>query len=97
MTLVGTEAVLPPSAVYEHVKNVVAADSWIGSGTGWHRYPDLNKEFEFDLPDDEAARLPHAADIVMLAKSLFARLEYVDPADALPVYLRDQVAHKKSK
>jgi tRNA threonylcarbamoyladenosine biosynthesis protein TsaB len=97
VTLAGTEAVLPPSAVHEHVKNVVTADGWIGSGTGWRRYPNLNQGFEFELPDDEPDRLPHAADIVMLAKFLFARLEYVDPADALPVYLRDQVAHKKAK
>ncbi len=102
VTLAGTEAVLPPSAVHEHVSHVVDGDEWmgsgwIGSGTGWRRYPDLNSKFQIDVLDDEADRLPHAADIVMLAKFSFARLEYVDPADALPVYLRDQVAHKKAK
>lgn len=61
----------------------------IATGTGFGRYPELTQRGAWVsiLPD----ALPHARDAVLLA-SAAARVEWLDPADASPVYLRDNVA-----
>lgn len=69
---------------------VEAAELSMAVGTGFAAYPLLAQRFA-TLPMD-AQRLPRAADMAYLAQRAWQRGETVAPAQALPVYLRDQVA-----
>ena len=77
-------------------ETVVAADQWApppgawhGAGSGWDGYAEtLRARPGIRLDSVEPGRLPQARDIATLAVSG----DRLDPADALPIYLRDQVA-----
>ena len=67
-------------------------EGWAGAGGGWRAYGEqlrfacgaaVNRVFE--------DRYPAARAVAPLAVDAFRRGERVDPQDALPVYLRDQV------
>jgi tRNA threonylcarbamoyladenosine biosynthesis protein TsaB len=89
MRLQGEEAVLAPEAV---ALPAAAGGDWFGAGTGWGYAERLAvKPQAFD-----AAALPHAQDLLTLARFAWARGEAL-PADlAQPVYLRDKVATPKA-
>lgn len=89
MRLAGAEAVLPP----ERVELPRAAEGdWFGAGTGWG--------YAARLPVTptalDASLLPHAEDLLALARFAWARGEGVDADAAQPVYLRDNVATPKA-
>ncbi|MBH9344854.1 tRNA (adenosine(37)-N6)-threonylcarbamoyltransferase complex dimerization subunit type 1 TsaB [Pseudomonas aeruginosa] len=89
MRLAGVEAVLPPEQVA--LPGEAADADWFGAGTGWGyagRMPVQPAAFDASL-------LPHAEDLLGLAGFAWARGEGVDAAQALPVYLRDNVATPK--
>jgi tRNA threonylcarbamoyladenosine biosynthesis protein TsaB len=90
MRLQGEEAVLAPETV---ALPDAASGEWFGAGTGWGYAERLAvKPSAFD-----AAALPHAQDLLELARFAWARGEAV-PADmAQPVYLRDKVATPKAR
>lgn len=90
MRLQGQEAVLAPEAV---ALPGAASGEWFGAGTGWGYAERLAvKPTAFD-----AAALPHAQDLLELARFAWARGEAM-PADmAQPVYLRDKVATPKAR
>ncbi len=68
---------------------------WIGLGSGWQSDGEtLNSRLGTRLISSDASRLPHAADIALLAAPVIERGEGVSAANALPIYLRDQVVHK---
>ncbi|NOR51982.1 MAG: hypothetical protein GQ470_05125 [Gammaproteobacteria bacterium] len=68
---------------------------WFGVGSGWQSDGEVLIERLGDhLMGTEASLLPHAADIALLAAPVIERGEGVSAANALPIYLRDQVAHK---
>lgn len=88
MRLAGCEAVLPPERA--ELPRVATGD-WFGAGTGWchaARIPAIVRE-------RDAGLLPHAEDLLALAGVAWARGEAVDPEQAQPVYLRDNVATPK--
>ena len=64
-----------------------------GIGSGWC-YRD---RLEISLTREVEQAFPHAADIAVLAAPVFAAGEAVSAEQALPVYLRDNVALKKSE
>lgn len=70
---------------------------WVGVGSGWHLQDEMPAEtlaaMSQCLPDDDAA----AEDMVLLAADAFAAGEGRAAHDVQPVYLRDQVAWKKSR
>ncbi len=87
--LAGSEAVLPPERVA--VPWDAAAADWFGAGTGWgyvERMPQRPAALDASL-------LPHAEDLLSLAGFAWARGEGVEAEQALPVYLRDNVATPK--
>lgn len=89
MRLAGSEAVLPPERVA--VPWDAAAADWFGAGTGWgyvERMPQRPAALDASL-------LPHAEDLLSLAGFAWARGEVVEAEQALPVYLRDNVATPK--
>lgn len=90
MRLQGEEAVLAPEQV---ALPDAASGHWYGAGTGWGYVERLAvKPDAFD-----ASALPHAQDLLTLARFAWARGEAL-PADlAQPVYLRDKVATPKAR
>jgi tRNA threonylcarbamoyladenosine biosynthesis protein TsaB len=82
-------AVLPPAAV-ALPRTAPAAPHWIGAGPGFAAYPDLAARL--GLAGVDAARMPTARAIGMLALPRFANGEGVAAGSALPLYVRHRVA-----
>ena len=90
MRLQGVEAVLPPEAA---ALPGDASGDWFGAGTGWSYAERLNvKPTALD-----AGMLPHAEDLLTLARFAWARGEAIRADDAQPVYLRDKVAATRAE
>lgn len=84
------EAVCAPRQV-----SVPPGVDWHGVGSGWASHAaELGARCALQLPRDGGA-LVHARDVAVLASVLFAAGEAVAAEQALPVYLRDEVAWAK--
>jgi tRNA threonylcarbamoyladenosine biosynthesis protein TsaB len=85
---VGEEQVCPPHTL-------VAPDQreWHGVGNGWEVYA---AELKYKPAILDTTRMPTAAGVALLAEDKFKRQEFVSPDQAIPVYLRDNVAMKSS-
>lgn len=91
--LIGEEQVIPASAV-----SVPAGGDWFGVGTGWGVYEaELRSSFATALSGFDASALPRAAHIAQLAAIDFKAGRSVTAEQAMPVYLRNQVAHKPTQ
>jgi len=90
MRPVSDELVTPPSQVpqlHEH--------QWHGIGSGWHSYAtELAERQGVAMIDAIGDYFPHAQDVATLAVAAYQRGEAVSAEQALPRYLRDQVAQK---
>jgi tRNA threonylcarbamoyladenosine biosynthesis protein TsaB len=84
MILVNKERVVKPS-------ELVFPDSndWYGVGDAWEMY---RNQINYHPLAIDSTRLPMASGILQLACVKYLRQEWVSAADALPVYLRDNVA-----
>lgn len=90
MRLLGSEAVLAPERAGLPRD---AAGDWFGAGTGWGAYA---ARIPVVTSGQDGALLPHAEDLLSLARFAWARGEVVAADQAQPVYLRDQVATPKA-
>ncbi len=91
MELMGVERVCRPAEV-----PVPEVSGWFGAGTGWGTYPEeLHARLGGVVSGFEAERFPHAQDVAVLGVEWFGRGLAVPAEQALPVYLRDDVAWKK--
>ncbi|MEN8206523.1 MAG: tRNA (adenosine(37)-N6)-threonylcarbamoyltransferase complex dimerization subunit type 1 TsaB [Pseudomonadota bacterium] len=95
MVLQGSECVCAPDAVPDTVQ-VSGQDDWVGAGGGWSAYGEplmhrLGERVVRLLPDIE----PHAADVARLGVHAFHQGVKVRPEEAVPVYLRNNVAVAK--
>lgn len=86
---VSAEQVCPPERV-----DVAPHTLAMGLGTGFRAYPILKQRYAVLKLHDDA--LPHAMQIAQLAQRDWRAGMAVSPADAAPVYLRDQVVHVKA-
>lgn len=89
--LLGDERVCTPAAAPP-----VAAGDWVAAGSGWAAYADVlmprfGKQVVRVLPDIE----PRAADVARIAIGEYQRGHLKKPEEAVPVYLRDNVADVK--
>ncbi|MDT0616980.1 tRNA (adenosine(37)-N6)-threonylcarbamoyltransferase complex dimerization subunit type 1 TsaB [Salinisphaera sp. P385] len=84
----GEEQVAPPTAV------AAPTGDWHPAGNGWAAYPDALAAVQAAAAGPVAVIHPHALDIARLAAPRVARGEAGSAADAVPVYVRDQVARK---
>lgn len=85
----GEEGVFPPEAV-----PIPDSGEWFGTGTGWAAHGEaLKRRLQREVPF-EGERLPSAWDVALLAAPRLRRGEGLAPEQALPVYLRDQVAQR---
>jgi tRNA threonylcarbamoyladenosine biosynthesis protein TsaB len=72
-----------------------APGPWRGAGPGFGAYPALALRLGDLLAGIDATLLPHAADIAQLAAIDLAAGRSVAAARALPVYLRNNVVHRR--
>lgn len=92
-TLADTEQVCPP----EQFKPATQ-DDWFAAGTGWGEYAEqLTTNFAGQLSGSDNACFPQAAEIIQLATQMAAEGALQAAEQALPVYLRDNVAKKKGE
>ncbi len=86
---VGAEQVSGPAAVTVSGQTIA-----MGAGTGFRAYPELRQRFSTLRIDDSV--LPRATGIALLGEAALLAGEGRPAAEAMPVYLRDQVAWVKS-
>lgn len=84
------EAVADPAAVQSP-----DAGPWFGAGQGFRAYPALVARLQPVLAGTAGELLPRAADIARIAAADFAAGRAIDANQAFPVYLRDQVVHRR--
>ncbi len=66
-----------------------------GAGHGFAAWPALASRLGEALAGVDAAALPHAGDIARIGAADIAAGAAVEPARGLPVYLRDEVVHRR--
>lgn len=89
--LIGSEIVCPP-------QNVPELDSeWVAAGTGWEAYPEVLTAASHASQKDTMNHLPHAVDILNIGAEMIHQGRGVSAENALPVYLRDNVARTEEE
>ena len=95
VTLVDKEIVCPPQEVPLPLADDVR-DGWFGAGNGWHTYAQpLKARLGEAVTAWDGQRYPQAQHLCAHAADAFQRGLAVSAEQALPVYLRDEVAWKK--
>ncbi|HEU5134365.1 MAG TPA: tRNA (adenosine(37)-N6)-threonylcarbamoyltransferase complex dimerization subunit type 1 TsaB [Steroidobacteraceae bacterium] len=84
----GPERVSAAADVEVPVGNVAA---WAAAGRGLIAWPDLAERCRAAGAELHADLLPRASEVLALARAAVAARQILDPADALPVYVRDRV------
>ncbi len=82
--LASPEAVEPPGGV-----------AWFGAGHGFSAHPELATRLGASLAGVDASILPRAADIARIAAVDLDAGKGLSAAQGLPVYLRDDVVHRR--
>ena len=86
--LIGEELVLPPHEVI-----LPSAEQWVGAGTGWGSYGELMEPtIGENLHAIHPQCLPDASAIAKIAVLMLDKGQSVSAAQAVPVYLRNNVA-----
>jgi tRNA threonylcarbamoyladenosine biosynthesis protein TsaB len=68
---------------------------WFGAGHGFGAYPGLAARLQSRLAGTDAGLLPRAADIARIAAIDYESGKGVPAIHALPVYLRNEVVHRR--
>ena len=98
--LYGEEAVISPDKVFLPEKLNQSDEQWVGAGTGWASYKDrllITANCQLPtifLPTILPDCLPSAEVIAKLAVAEFKAGNTITAAEAIPVYLRNDVAKK---
>lgn len=91
--LLTEEKVISPDAI--HIPGDMIGYPWHALGTGWKSYGDRMLEcLGIDLLSSEPEWFPHSHDIAVMAQYALIKGQGVPVENALPVYLRNQVAKK---
>lgn len=87
------EQVCPPAAFHPLDEN-----QWFAAGTGWQEHGDaLRSNYANRLSGESVTLLPTAAAMCQLARKLAENNQTIPAEQAVPVYLRDNVAKKKGE
>jgi tRNA threonylcarbamoyladenosine biosynthesis protein TsaB len=90
MELIGKEQINSP----EQIKLDENSSEWYGIGNAWEIFMNLKS---IQLVTKDSFRIPKASAIIRLAIPQFQQQNWVSAAEAIPVYLRDEVAAKTNK
>jgi tRNA threonylcarbamoyladenosine biosynthesis protein TsaB len=91
----GEERVISPEKIRLPEMLAEQGKRWVGAGTGWGSYADrLLPQEHFSLQSMLVECFPSAENIVKLAVSDFRAGNMVTASQAIPVYLRNDVAKK---
>jgi len=94
VTLVDHERVCPPQDFLAESSSSV----WAGIGTGWREYDGILREsFKNQLTQVSTEHYPRATSIIKLAKFEAEAGRLLSAEQAMPVYLRNNVAKKKGE
>ena len=86
--LIGDEQVLAP-----HRITLPVGDRWVGAGTGWGSYRDeMSPDLITNMHAIHPECLPDASAIATIGVSMFADGQSVSASQAVPVYIRNNVA-----
>ena len=77
------------------VVSAPAGAPWYGAGHGYSAYPEIAARLGKSLAAVDAGLLPRAGDIARIAAADLAAGKGLLPAQGLPVYLRDDVVHRR--
>lgn len=93
--LEGKWAVSTPECVVtpENIPPLPEGKPWVGVGEGWGAYPEKLSEAAQILHYYPRA-FPRAGSVARLAEDAFLRKKFLSPEQALPTYIRNQVANK---
>lgn len=92
MVLQGTEQVSKATDIEVEIHS-----DWFGAGTGFGSYQaSILSRIAAHGNGIDADRLPHAKDLLPLASCRYEKQQFVSAEQALPSYLRNEVAHKQS-
>ncbi len=69
--------------------------NWVGAGHGFSAYPGIARRLGSSLAGIDDARLPRARDIARIAFAEFAAGRQLAAKCGIPVYLRDDVVHRR--
>ncbi|MEX1994185.1 MAG: tRNA (adenosine(37)-N6)-threonylcarbamoyltransferase complex dimerization subunit type 1 TsaB [Steroidobacteraceae bacterium] len=72
-----------------------AGEPWFAAGHGFSAYPEMTERLRGRLAGVAPELLPRAADVARIAALEFAAGPGLDAARALPVYLRNEVVHRR--
>jgi tRNA threonylcarbamoyladenosine biosynthesis protein TsaB len=89
VSLIGKEIVIKPEELL-----FPESFDWYGVGDAWDIY---RNQIHFQPLAIDMNRFPLALGVLELAKSFYLRKEWVSAAEALPVYVRDNVAKKSTQ
>jgi tRNA threonylcarbamoyladenosine biosynthesis protein TsaB len=68
---------------------------WFAAGTGWQSYAEtLNTKYANNIYQTDAAIFPSADAVLLLAVKLFDHQLFIQPEQAIPVYLRNDIVAK---
>jgi tRNA threonylcarbamoyladenosine biosynthesis protein TsaB len=91
----GEESVVSPDKVPTPERLAQPDESWVGAGTGWASYKDrLLLTVGLQLPTILPECLPSAEVMVKIAVDEFKAGNMITAAEAIPVYLRNDIAKK---
>jgi tRNA threonylcarbamoyladenosine biosynthesis protein TsaB len=89
---VAGEHVGPPDQVAIANSEAHSEDVWLAAGRGLRAWPDLSARCQIAGAESFDDLLPRASEVLELARPLVAARQVLDPAEAVPVYVRDRVA-----
>jgi len=93
VTLLGDEQVCPPEQFMPH-----SEQDWLAAGTGWGVYEaKLSDNFANQLSKISVEHYPQSKNIIKLAQPEIDAGRVVSADQAMPVYLRNNVAKKKGE
>lgn len=88
----GVRLLAPEQVCAPHQAPLLPPGDWLGAGSGWASYgTQLRLRIEGGPARVLADAYPRARSIALLGRAAARRGEIVDPAHALPTYLRDRV------
>ena len=98
MQLEGEEFVCAPADIRGKLRTscLEQGDTWMRCGTGWETYDEALTDALAGISlQPSAVRLPHAMDMLALARPIFTAGRAIDAMDLSPNYLRNEVTWQK--